>query len=400
MSHQVASSWLRSAPSNARDTQLDGFRGLAILLVIVFHVPRLDAEGSLAGRLATLVPSLGFSGVDAFFVLSGFLITRILLRERHSQRYFRTFWGRRMLRIFPLYYLVLFLQLVLLPCFVSGELFWNASGTREPLWFWLYLTNFYDGLAGIQHHSMLNLTWSLAIEEQFYLLWPLVVRLLSIRRLSQLCLGLVFISFACRCIGLWAGSHPLLVYELTPMRMDGLAMGGWIAARSRLQGGTEPLRRIASWMLPASAVVLLAVAIPIQIDPFFMSDRPRQILFNPAFQTVGYSAIVLFYGSVLIWIQGRSPGRGLRGFFELPFLTRLGKYSYAMYLLHLWAIEAVRHWILPVGLPFALAWLLTLALSLALLLIACAWIWRLVEEPALRLRRYFPYDREPTPARL
>src|SRR5262245_16358318 len=152
---------------------LDGLRGIAILLVILYHnfgfIPFLN---------------YGWLGVDLFFVLSGFLITEILLKTRTTTNYFKNFYTRRVLRIFPLYYLCLILVIVIFPLIKNFP--YDLSFYREnQVWFWFYLQNWMLIFKQWNDSAiLLNHFWSLAVEEQFYIVWPLLV--LLIRKPKQL----------------------------------------------------------------------------------------------------------------------------------------------------------------------------------------------------------------------
>src|SRR5690348_11217200 len=159
--------------------ELDGIRGIAILGVIAFHFGlfTIDSHNLLYSVYGSVV-GLGWAGVDLFFVLSGCLITRILLDTRNSGHYFRSFYMRRVLRILPLYYFSVFVFFcVVLPVgyavapgsFSSHE--WARVAPSESLWYWLHLSNWRSAF-GILQTSPLTHFWSLAIEEQFYLVWP------------------------------------------------------------------------------------------------------------------------------------------------------------------------------------------------------------------------------------
>jgi len=156
---------------------LDGLRGIAIILVMLHHFTYYRPTSGIDEQIVSVLIFF-WTGVDLFFVLSGFLITGILLDTRGNERYFTSFYARRILRIFPLYYLILFLALVVLPKFPAvhtvliGQ---DASVDLPPQWpYWLYLTNFSIADRGWVH-GWVDVAWSLAIEEQFYLIWPLVV---------------------------------------------------------------------------------------------------------------------------------------------------------------------------------------------------------------------------------
>ena len=173
---------------------LDGLRGMAILGVILFHAAVEYAPSTLSGKALGAVFNVGWGGVDLFFVLSGFLITGILLETRGTAGFFRNFYARRTLRIFPLYYGVLFVIFVVLPHYRPFDTPGLQTIARNQGWFWTYLTNFgfivHGSVFGNSDWLLLNHFWSLAVEEQFYLVWPLLVYLLSGRSLRVICVFL------------------------------------------------------------------------------------------------------------------------------------------------------------------------------------------------------------------
>jgi peptidoglycan/LPS O-acetylase OafA/YrhL len=201
---------------------LDGLRGIAILLVMAFHRVLLhpgSLERSLLGRLGLC----GWVGVDLFFVLSGFLITGILFDTKDRPDYFRRFYFRRTVRIFPLYYgfllgvlgLGVALQATGRSPFGWGD-FW-----RNQLVLWTYTTNLAFAAAGEWYAlaPMLTLTslWSLAIEEQFYLVWPLLIRRVSRRVGIGICLALVPACLVARWAALKAGGAAGLDLHVHPV---------------------------------------------------------------------------------------------------------------------------------------------------------------------------------------
>ena len=168
-------------------------------------------------------------------MLSGFLITGILYDSRESPHYYRNFYARRSLRIVPLYFAVLFLAFVVVPQFHHPKLEkWGHVRGIGQLWYWLFLSNWSIALGKTGfRHGMVDLSWTLSIEEQFYLTWPLVVRSFSRRRLLRVCLGLVVVSAAVRLAWCSRGRRRSQVALLTPARMDALALGAWVALASR-----------------------------------------------------------------------------------------------------------------------------------------------------------------------
>src|SRR6266516_878844 len=183
---------------------LDGLRGVAILLVVACHFVsnlKISAEGP--AWIAVALAQAGWSGVDLFFVLSGFLITGILVDAKGSPSYFKAFYVRRALRILPAYYGFLLVIFVLLPGLHLGAGSNYMLARQHQGWYWLHLTNVMMALgeAGRGQYPS-TLFWSLAVEEQFYFIWPAIVALCSVRTLRKVCIaGMVL------CIGLriWGG---------------------------------------------------------------------------------------------------------------------------------------------------------------------------------------------------
>src|SRR6185295_3788466 len=176
-----------SAPGAHMDA-LDGLRGLAIVLVLLVHFVGDDTPHGTLERWATRLANYGTWGVDLFFVLSGFLITGILYDSKTKAHYFRNFYVRRTLRIFPLYYGVLFALFVLLPVVPLAY----PSGLSESLghqaWLWSYASNLYVSLKGTWAAlPYVSHFWSLAVEEHFYLVWPIVVLAFAKRTLLAIC---------------------------------------------------------------------------------------------------------------------------------------------------------------------------------------------------------------------
>ena len=236
---------------------LDGVRGLAVALVMISHftmgvrpVARLDGWILHTGLS-------GWIGVDLFFVLSGFLITSILLDTRAEPHYFRNFYLRRTLRIFPLYYAILASTLVLPPLLWSSAANWawlSVIAARAP-WFWTYTANVDIAVHGWDVAGVLGHFWSLAVEEQFYVVWPALVWLVPVHRLRQVCVGLVLVAVATRC-GLWLGDMKLAGYTLMPARVDALAIGAWVATTLRTGADMAGLRSTAWRMLGLATVAV------------------------------------------------------------------------------------------------------------------------------------------------
>ena len=371
---------------------LDGVRGMAILAVCLFHMTvmqpasRLDRAWASAGLF-------GWAGVDLFFVLSGFLITGILLDSKGSPGYFRNFYARRVLRIFPLYYAALFLFVVVLPHFQSLRSHALAPTDGSPLWYWAYLCNYSIAYHRAFPHGPLSVTWSLAIEEQFYMIWPAVVLLLSRRQVIRACLTIGVLALVTRALLSRWGADWTSMYVLTPCRMDSLAAGALVAAAARGPGGIRALLPMAR--IVGAVSLLLAAGLFIWIGNDWQFRAPGQIL--------GYSVLAGVFASFLP-IAITLPARNWRGRFLTSRVMRLfGRYSYAMYLFHQPVrtllrdrllkpdhFRAIHGSMLPAQLVFYVVALL--------LVTGIAWMsWVCFERWFLSLKRFFPTQRVKAP---
>lgn len=359
---------------------LDGVRGLAILAVMCSHLFAVNFAGSSLGiRLLGQVFYYGWMGVDLFFVLSGFLITGILLDSREDPGYFRKFYMRRVLRIFPLYYGVLFLLLALTPAL---GIQWH--GIFIPLL--LYLQNFqnYNQYTFVLAPGVtLNHLWSLAIEEQFYLLWPLLVFAARTRlRVMRLALVLSVAALLFRFALMFFWTNAYATHHNMFARADALLLGGVLAMMYR--GPTWPRALSAGpWIFVACAGLVIA-SLLLPAWPVFAS---LYWIFCVRFSVVAFASCGL-----LLW--SLRPGLVLR-VFSLRTLRWFGKYSYGLYVLHLiflpFLSRVSRDALFSVFHSKAIAVAGTALFVLALSSLA-AWLsFQLYEKHFLRLKRYFDY---------
>jgi peptidoglycan/LPS O-acetylase OafA/YrhL len=381
-----------TSPGGDRDRipSLDGVRGIAILLVVVFH-SLLVNEDAMPAQPVYAVAASGWSGVNLFFVLSGFLITGILLDAPRTRRGLRNFYARRALRILPLYYATLLVFFYALPRDVHPSLAWHDE--RQLLYF-AYVQNWSIAARGAWPETPnLNHLWSLNIEEQFYLVWPLLVYWLGRRRLAWLCAALVAGCLALRAALFTAGTAWVAIYVMTITRLDDLAVGGAIACLARGPRGLAPL-------LPAARVIgiaCLATVIGAMVvrGAFELSDDWTV--------TLGFSVASLGFGSALVGALSARPGGPVDRLLSCAPLRTLGKYSYCIYVVHLPIVVSLA---VPPGfghlalfgytaMPSTAAYFVHLAVAIALSLAVAFASWYLLELPFLRLKRRFA---DPAPA--
>ncbi len=308
----------------------------------------------------------GWIGVDLFFVLSGFLITGILIDAKESENYFRNFYVRRGLRIWPLYFAMLFYMFVIVPRI--GR--WGAEqfDSQHFAWYFyvIYVQNFLFGTHG---PFPLAVTWSLAIEEHFYLVWPMVVAFAKREHLAKILIGFILVAF---------------------FRMDEMAYGALIACWVR-SGNFSPTK-LRKWsLIGAWAIVPTVYWILTQADwSWLRSHGVVYVLLSIGFTSWLGLALTAREGSPLMKLLNNR------------FLRYTGKISYGLYIFH------------PIFFPYYKGWALfrwsnrlqnrfvgdmvTLIGEFALLYLVATISWKLFEQPILRLKKRFEAGGKVTPA--
>ena len=364
---------------------LDGLRGVAILLVLWYHTPFLFQHLPEFGESQSAWSKLGFVGamslggwigVDLFFVISGFLITSILIQVKGEASSLFVFWGRRALRIFPLagmYLLVLF-SLTLL-----DDPLRMMPGFDGWSWYVFYLGNIHITIYGWQPLALMIL-WSLAIEEQFYVVWPLLVRMVSATRLIWWIIGLMLFVPLVRAVMASTTDYPA-TYVFTLCRIDALAAGALMSVLlSSHEWRQKTLRVSEQLVLPALGLIVLTLLVP--FSPSLPQTRPW------FFSVFGYSLLAASFAVCLaaslnarrLWYRALTS----------PFLTFVGRRCYGLYVWHVLVASMITAALRPFQIGFyghVMLWLI------ALLVVACG-SWVLLEEPMLRLKYLMPYEKK------
>lgn len=353
---------------------LDGLRGLAILLVLAFHTNRPHSTEVLF--------RYGWLGVDLFFVLSGFLITRILISSRESPKYFSSFYVRRILRIWPVYFALLLVVLI-----------FERTGVfhyRATLACWLtqltFTQNWYIALFGWDSASYwLGPTWSLGIEEQFYVIWPLLIRKLSTKVLKRICFTALLLSPVARALASIYFAHddgPMLT---TFTHFDGICLGSLIA-----------LYYVSGAQLPSLRALVLSFVVGFGTFALLSARAPQAV-----YDAFAYSALAVGCAALLLASLPNTSAsfRLVSSAFSFAPLRFIGKISYCLYLVHLAAFsiaESHPFQRLLVHIPghdphgwsqIVANWLLSF--------VAATVSWYCYESPILKLKSRFTADAAP-----
>jgi len=360
---------------------LDGVRGFAILLVLVWHYVQGGIPAGSDTAFAAVKRILGstWSGVDLFFVLSGYLIAGILIDNKGRDNYFRTFYIRRACRIFPLYYLnlVVFSVLVALAFYQSIPFARLLQITAVPEWsYWTFTQNIFMGRYDSFGPEWLSVTWSLAVEEQFYLVLPLIVFTVPLSRLPY-----VFLCFILMAVLLRASIPGFGAYINMPWRADSLMVGALLACLVRTPG-------FVSFMLVIKGRRILYMVFGVLLAGALLANFSLHRPFN---LTITYLWLAFLYASLILIILMNREGR-LAGLFCNRVLVWLGGISYAVYLVHQ-IVNLFLHGLLRGASPQITDWrgaLVTLlALVVTLLLAQLSYV--IIERRFIRFGHRFRY---------
>ena len=293
-------------------------RGIAILLVVFYHN---------FGFVKYFF--FGWLGVDLFFVLSGFLITDILLKTVNKQGYFKNFYAKRVLRIFPLYYLSLIIFLVVLPGIKGFPLDFDFYADHQ-WWYWTYLQNwfliFYDvgnTSTAIQHY------WSLAVEEQFYIVWPLVIFFVRKPKLLLTIVGFLLLAVICTRLYMWTIQIKDLNYFglYTYTRIDGICIGSMLAILQFMR--STFINRY------FTGLVLLLAALNFV---FYFINKAYNFSY-PYLAIVGYTTFAVLF-AIIVHEVIQDNNKFLNRILNIRLLRFFGKISYGLYIFH-WPVYLI-----------------------------------------------------------
>ncbi len=378
---------------------LDGIRGVAILLVLIHHANKTGQISLLDTWFMNFTQSC-WVGVDLFFVLSGFLITGILLDTKTSGHFFKSFYARRIVRIFPLYYLTLFLYFyVYQPFFAAGDMDLRAL-KDDQLWYWAYLSNVHTSMHGTWPRAghMIHL-WSVSIEEQFYMLWPTVVFFASRKRLKFICLCCLVGSPLLRALLMASYAGPIPTYVSSATRLDGLVLGALIAIMIRRPD--EIMRLTRNLRAAGAASVAIVIGFFVMEGGLNMTrvfDYKGSLnAYNFLMMTVAILAVAFIFAWLLVEALIASPNSLFVRLLSGRVLRVFGKYSYCIYMWHMpILLILLSQGLTPGKFPVIfgsqiLGQTILYTVFIGLSLIAAMISWNLFEKQFLKLKRYFPY---------
>jgi peptidoglycan/LPS O-acetylase OafA/YrhL len=370
---------LPDRPSKAHLPALDGVRAIAILMVIVYHALNGLPAATVPQNVFLNVVEQGWVGVDLFFVLSGFLITGILMDVQSPVHALRRFYTRRVLRIVPVYVAFLLFSMWIAPIVGTMHPEEVAQLRDSQLWYWTYSFNLMVALHTWQATSFpLAHLWSLSVEEQFYLLWPLAALLMSPLTLRRAAVGCIVAAELFRLAFIVGGAGGQVNFVMLPCRMDSLAAGAFLACAYRDPALWPRVLRARRWLAVAAIVPLIAIAL---YRHKFSSQAPLEQLFGfPAIIALASVLVATAIGGVA-WLSSSA-------------MRFIAKISYGMYIWHLVIMRLIVH-VQRVPDPASpqLWWVFyivrasgTVCGAILLALIS----WYVIEQPFLRLKRFVP----------
>jgi peptidoglycan/LPS O-acetylase OafA/YrhL len=364
---------------------LDGMRGWAIIFVMIYHFSIPFQQALPANNIDLILGKLfqmGWLGVDLFFVMSGFLITTILYHSTENKGYFKNFYVRRILRIFPLYYAVLVLLLIVLP-FLSDTLNQKTQVMQDnSIWFWTYLVNWKIALLGDFRSFQGGYMWSLAVEEQFYIFWPLVV-FFGKKYLIPISLTFIGFSFLLKILLTLNGFSAVSLYTMTFTHIDGLLLGAVVSV-------LHCKKKLVYHRALISKLTFLAIAVFILI----VIKEQGFVFYKLSVALLGVTALSIIFSYLLIKTIVATKHSFYYKVFSYKPVIKCGQLCYGLYLLHQPIGVVISEKILPYNSFFILnsyipATVVNIIICIGVSLIAAQLSYSLFELHFLKLKKYF-----------
>ncbi len=342
-------------------SRLDSFRAIAVIMVMLSHAGFYPFHA-------------GWIGVPMFFVLSGFLITRILINNRKGTHYFRAFYSRRALRIFPIYYLVL------LFCLAWG-LATKASVSQFGYYFF-YLQSFSisNNLQPYFCNTLMGHTWSLSVEEIFYLFWPAVIFMISKRNVVRVCVLSSIFSLGYKFVQVYTGTEELAFFSLFG-NLDALMAGSLLCLYVGNLTNLEFTRMHRVFLL-----LLLAVALFFMVLQYVQLDRSSLFL-GRVFLSM--SVIWLSFFVILFLITPQSHSSLLNSIFDSRILIYVGKISYGLYLYHFVVYMFIASFFYHYDIDLDPIVIFLIKVSVTFVVASASWLF--IEKPILSWKNVIKY---------
>lgn len=316
---------------------LDGLRFFAFFLVFLHHaLQNTTSQNPIINYLLIILQKNGWVGVDLFFVLSGFLITILLLEERKQFSNFslRNFWIRRALRIWPLYFLALILGFILIPLILNQfrEIRLINELKNQVIYYILFLGNWATVAFGYSNFKYISHLWTISVEEQFYIFWPLLLlQINNFKKAAIACLSIFLMAILIRFYLISIGIQHPGIYTNTFARFDTLIAGSFLALLYFYKPNvTKFLQKFCN--LKIQIITLLLFAIFLYKFYFFNPYFIRNGLF-------GYSVITIFF--VYFTLSALKQKSHFSSFLKFKPFVSLGKISYGLYVWHILAIDII-----------------------------------------------------------
>lgn len=399
-----------SASGTRHIATLDGIRGLAALAVFLNHATVIE-EGHWADQLFSRATFLNGCAPMLFLGLAGYLLTGILLRKKGKPHALRDFYIRHWLRIWPLYFAVVFVTTVVIPYFLPKRLLIYEDSGGPDWMYWTFMSNISMAIDGTNKSKILDITWSLAVEEQFLMFWPLIVLSCSRRTVIWACVLLAIFSTTSRLYMVWAEFHPVAIYVFSFGRMTSLALGSLLAFYASdpefLKRFRPAARYVGLWVIPA---IWLILAVERNLGWSYEAGTIRTA--GPLSRSIGDLVAAAGMLSFILCGLTTTPGSRLYAVLINRPLQLVGRYSYGIFFFHtgiIWLARSVIYrppgkageyqplfhfqgW----GGTYIFDQVLFISLTFGMTFVLAMASYHLYEVHFLKLKKHFNYGQKPT----